>query len=554
MGILKEDLARLTDIYKALKTQREPLVRIWRMIAENIEPAYGQMDAESPPQPMMMPDEDELIDGTVRYYSHLSATGLEGYACSSKSDFFAIKPADPEQQEDTTIIQGLQARQRAIYKAFQDSNFYSSNLPFFRSFLDLGTAIYIMGATEKGEMYYEFVPCYQCQAMKDPRTGRANVLFRDLWFTKYDAKKNFGEDKLPKKILEEKDELKYFHFIQLLAPRDRFELDLSGNEYEWIELVWAADYPDAVCFEGGDHHQRFVVTPFADNMDGLSDFAWGIGSPGMRQYVTAKALHVNLNDQWYSSRYQASPALKVTDNMAPDIEPGGLVSVPPGGDISVLQLGSDLSWTNITAQRLIALAKSDYFVDFFLMLSQYQGNVNTATLAQGLQNEQVNMMVSFLDCLSKRFFEPVIEYTYYKLQEMNRFPDDEFNTEFKDLKIDFVSLLYILQRQAVELTPTRNVMAEALQLQQFEPAITAYINVPQYIKTIRELMNADARIIRSDEEAQKIIAEMNRRAANAQNAQYELEKQKADAQTISAASRSDGTQNSGNQNRTLRVR
>ncbi len=546
MAILKKDIERLEQIYKGLKTQREPLVRMWREIGQMIDPFYGEMNEDSKPEQVVLPDLNELKDGTIGYYSQVFATGLYGYTCSSKSDFFALRAEDEEKAEDDTITKELQARQRTMYKTFASSGFYSTVLPFLKSYGDLGSGAMMMGVKD-GTIYYEHVPSYQCQALKNPYTGDVELFFRSIWLTKYDAEKAFGKDKMPREIKESKDPLEYHRFIQMIAPRDRFDfLDISENDYKYVEVVWAYGCTADPVFVGGDDYRRFIVCPWSGQSLGISDFAWGTGAPGQRQYMAAKAMTTNLNDQWKSARVMALPPIKKTENIAPDIHPGGFIDIPAGGDISPMQMGADLSWTVATAQRLTAMAKSDYFVDFFLMLSQYQGNVNTATLAQGLQNEQVNMMTTMLDCLSRGFFQPVIEYTYYKLQELGKFADSKVNIDFSELKIEYISPLYLLQIQSATIQPTTGLMSDVLQMANVDPTILHYINMPEYLRVKADATNADRRIIRTDKEAQETIRLMNQLNQQAASQQIAIEQQKADAQTTAANAKVEQVE--GNQN------
>lgn len=548
MAVLKKDVERLEKIYKGLQNQRRPLVEMWREIGKMIDPFYGDMNEDDKPTQIVLPNFNELKDGTVGYYSQVFATGLAGYACSSKSDFFALRAQDEDKAEDDNITKELQARQRTMYKTFASSAFYASVLPFFRSYGDIGSGVMMMGVKD-GKIYYEDVPPYQCQAMKDPYTGDVEVFFRSLWLTKYDAQKAYSEDKMPREIKECEDPLEYHRFIQMIAPRDRFDfLDISENDFRYVEVVWAYGCTADPVFVGGDDYKRFIVCPWNGQSSGISDFAWGTGAPGQRQYITAKAMTTNLNDQWKSARLMALPPLKKTENVAPDIHPGGFVDIPAGGDIAPLQMGSDLSWTVATAQRLTAMAKADYFVDFFLMLSQYQGNVNTATLAQGLQNEQVNMMTTMLDCLSRGFFQPVIEYTYYKLQELGKFADAKINIDFSELKIDYISPLYLLQIQSVTMQPTISLMADVIQMANIEPTILHYIDMPAYLRVKADATNADRRIIRTDKEAQETIKLMNQLNQQVANQQMEIEQQKADAQTTAANAKAEQVRGDSNQN------
>ena len=253
----------------------------------------------------------------------------------------------------------------------------------------------------------------------------------------------------------------------------------------------------------------------------------------MRQFSSSHSLNNMLRDQMNASQLLASPTIKKTEGVHAEIKPGGFINVPVGGDIAPLQLGQDLSWTNVTRQDIRQIAKADYFVDYFLMLSQYSGNVNTATLAQGLQNEQLKMMTFFLDTLKNRFFEPVIDWTWNTMGALGMF-NDQYDIDFKTLQVDYVSPLYRLQRQAVTLEPTLMAMNSILPYVQIDQSLMSYIDFGGYVEAVREGTNADARVIRNKKEALAMMQQQIRMQQEAQQAQQAIAQQDADTRSYEA--------------------
>ena len=55
MAILKEQVRRLEEIYKALQRQRTPLVNMWKEIGKMIDPFYGEMDEDERAPQLSLP-------------------------------------------------------------------------------------------------------------------------------------------------------------------------------------------------------------------------------------------------------------------------------------------------------------------------------------------------------------------------------------------------------------------------------------------------------------------------------------------------------------------
>lgn len=535
--IKKDTIIKLERIRDAQKNRDSIYRSAWKKVAQYIDPWYGSMDMDNAPTPSDAPIKNEIYDSTILSYSNIFAMGLQGYVCSSQSSFFSLAPEKSYNMSDaqnTQLKEVLQSRTRKMYQIFSQRGFYNPLYSFFKSFGDLSTAIMFFNITRDDKITFEQVPNYQCVPLYNKTEGLCDTIFRSLWLSRYEAGKLFGEDNLPSYMKgNDIDESESCQFWELLCPRDRFGFDIeSKGDWEHLDIIWDAKELKVV-FEGGSTKQRFCLCPFSKIDDGT---AWGVGGPGLRQFNNALCLQRMNKDLLTASQYAASPAIMKSSGFSAKIAPAAFIDIPAGASMAPLQLGQDLSWTAQAISDRRLLAKSDYFVDYFLMLSQYSGNVNTATLAQGLQNEQLKMMTHFLDSLRTGFFEPVIDWTWNAMGELGYF-DDGYSIDYKSLQVDFISPLFILQKQAVSLEPTTTVMNNILPFLNIDPSLVSYIDFSNYIAVLRDATNADVRIIRDKEKAEAMIQEQQRTQAEIQAKQQAIAQQEADTREYEAATK-----------------
>ena len=537
MAISRDTIQKLERIRDAQNSKDAVFLQLWKNVAENIDPMYGEMNRDSEPRPSTKAVDTKIYDSTVQSYSNVFAMGLQGYVCSSQSAFFSLMPEDGlsnSEEENKEFTEVLQTRTRQMYACMAQRGFYGPVYPFFKSFADLGSAIMFFNLTKDNKINYEYVPNYQCVPLYNRVEGICDTIFRSMWLTAYEARQMFGEENLPQCMRGDKvDETKPFQFWELLCPRDRFGFKISdSNEWEHLDIIWSRD-EQKVVFEGGTTRQRFCLCTFSKNDDST---AWGVGSPGLRQWQNSRCLQRMSQDLLIASQYAASPAVMKSAGFTAKIAPAAFIDIPAGASMSPLELGQDLSWTTTAISDRRNLAKSDYFVDYFLMLSQYSGNVNTATLAQGLQNEQLKMMTHFLDALRTGFFEPVIDWTWNTMGELGYF-NDGYDIDYKSLQVDFVSPLYILQKQAVSLEPTVNTMNTVLPFLNLDPSLVNYFDFGELVEVVRESTNADARIVRDKKTAEEMIAAQQKAQQEQAAQQAAIQQQDADTRQYAAATK-----------------
>lgn len=539
----------IVQTYKTLKNLRLKYEQDWKETLRFVAPRSTEFDTDTEPSKRSLDEyQSKLYDKEIQIYSEYFAMGLKGYTCSSQSGFFSLIPTSPVYIRDEQTKAILQARASQMYDMLASSRFYKTTWPFLKNMGDFGTAVMLLGYDEAHQRFlFDTLSLGDCYMMRDRNTDDVDILFHVEWLTRSEAISRYGKENLSAAIINEQDYTKSFQFIQLYCRRDEFDLNMEEGVpgTEWIELAWEKDQNEP-CYISGTDEKRFVTATFKEAVD---KSAYGSTSPGMILAGVSKSLQRMMKDQLNASQYMVNPPLKKTPGFVADIKPGGFVDVPPGQDIAVLDMVKDVSWTNETRNQLKMQAKQLFFVDFFLMLSQYQGNVNTATLAEGLQNEQVKMMTAFLDSLLDDFFSPIILWIYGIMERQGLFAGDAAGELDSDVRVKMVSTLYRLQQEQ-ELQPTQKAMGMLLPYIQLDPSLLDYVDFQEFAEEVRDKTNANMKIIRNRQKVEEIKADTAKAKADAARKEQDIAQQEADTRTFAALSAAQNNQGEGSPDRT----
>ena len=528
---------RFNDIvstYNALKNIRSKYESDWKETLRWISPRGTEFDTDTEPRDRV-PDsyERSMYDKTVETYSDTFARGLKSYTCSSQSPFFGLTSEVPEYNSDDSVRAILQQRTSQMYEMLASTRFYKTSLPFFKSYGDFGIAVMLLDYDKAHHRFlFRTLSLGDCYMMRDRITDEIDVLFHVQWLTRKEAIDLYGEEHLSTELTTGKEDYtKSYQFIQLYCRREAFGLnkepEMPGTE--WIEIAWQKGQ-NSICYKGGTDDRRFVAASFSESPSGD---AYAAMCPGMRLANVSKAMQRMIKDQLNASQLMTNPPIRKTAGLVADIKPGGFIDVPAGQDIAPLPLVQDVSWTNEMRADMRNLAKQAYYVDFFLMLSQYSGNVNTATLAQGLQNEQVRMMSAFLDSLLDEFFSPIVTWVYSTMRDEGLFYGPAAEKLDGNVKIKMVSTLYRLQRMQ-ELQPTQEAINMMLPFLELYPDLVYYFDFDQLAETVKDKTDADVRVFRSSDKVKELLRASAQAKAAAAQQEQSIAQQDADTRTYTA--------------------
>lgn len=481
-------------------------------------------------------------DSTAQNASSISADGIEGYAFGRQNPWFRIALEGNEKDKQDTSRSFLQISERQMYKQLNRSSFYDEARLFVRSILDFATGI--MFREERADIG---LPVYRTLHLKRCRIGETmygdvDILVRDFWLTPQDAAKEFGEKNLPKEIRDDKEnnKVRRWKFQHYIFPRGKFDLDISepaGKEF--ISIYLAECDKSKIVDVGGYESKPFFVARFARSYDGGP---WGSSSPGILQLSNIIQLSGTIKDRRRLSQRIAAPPIKATQGMYGRINltPDGPSYVPPGEDFTMLPYNGTLQALDMDILDLRKAINEAYHTDFFLLLSQNIDRIKTATETSGIQGEKAAMLAAFFGRLGYEFLEPLLEDLFIMELKAGRLPPPPPDLQGKTIKIDFISPLYQLQKQYLQLNSTRQALVEIAGIVQMQvnagmqPDAMDRVNLDNYIDIIAESYNMDRTIVREMADVEKMRQMRAKQQAAMMQFQVEAAKQKMQNERMKA--------------------
>lgn len=513
-----KQIQKLQRIKKQLEAEKEPFMQRWKEIARYMASSYGDW-GHYDLQGKKLDDTSDIYDNTANESSNLMADGLMGTCFGRSIAWFKMAWENDDLGENGDANDWLYDTEKLCYRQLNKSNFYDEARTLVRVGADFGTGVMWMeDDTTEG------VPCFKMLHPKDVtlmenRFGDADVMFRDLWLTRDDAIQAFGEKKLPKQISKSEDWNKKYKFCQVVCPAGKFDLKVKGTG-EYVSVYWCDLDPSKSVKEERFNYKPFVAWRWNRDTEGTP---YGTQSPAMMQLSNIKTANILSKNILQKSQMIASPPIKRTEGLVINLLPAGITDLKAGEDFTPINVTGDLSFTEVERERIRTCIRDAYYTNFFLMLSQTIDKQKTATEVAALMTEQGNIMAAFFNRLAKEFLEPVIEFVFANEYENGRLPDVPYSMERyrgQELKVDFISPMFLLQKMAHATENPLKALTQILQIAQAHPDILMKIDWDKTVDLIADGYNVKKEILLDDDQYQRMrLAVAEQRQAQEQMAQ-----------------------------------
>ena len=528
--ISKDDALEVYQTWKGLEDGKGPWRDLWMQVIAYMGMQYGTWDESTADEGKYYSRAPsvKLTDTTALDSSKILADGVEGYAFSRSMAWFDLFP-------ETRIKEGIRKRyernevnvdrlaksllskvKEVMYQMLAKSNFYDEARSFIRTAADLGTGIMLFDwDIDKGRPVFRNLHLKDAWIMED-RDREVVTLFRAVWLTARQAEDRFGKEKLRKDITECRDRLKRFRFIQMMSPATEWDFDVEGTG-DWIS-VWfdPEDETGKVMLEEKRREKGFACWRW-----GIQGYGgeWGVDSPGLTALPAIKYAN-ELQESLISMAELSGKGLwKKTKGLKVNFRAGGVTELDEGQDFALTQASGDLSWIaeHLTYYRQVI--QQAYSTDFFLTLTQNLERTKTATEVAALQSEKSALLSSLFSRLGEDFLEPMLEWLFVEVlrhAEVPEITEEELQElEDLDLRIDFISPMYLSQRRNFILGPTMQYATDIIQLAQVFPTILDNFDSDAFARLDHEARNADDAVL-PDESAIQRTREARAQAQAAQ--------------------------------------
>lgn len=499
MAVTEKEIEQLESLKSKLVEYRSVFTPVWNDIIKYHAPSYSSASIDKPGTEGA-PAYADLYNTTGVDSSNTMADGIQGYAFGRNISWFKLQFENEELMKQDSNKKWLQSAEKVLYGRFNNSNFYDESRASIKCGADFGTTIMTCEQDLKRSIPVFHTLHPGTYVIQENNHGEVDTLFREFWLTKEDAIEQFGEENLPNDIINNEQPGSMFMFNQYIGPDSRIKLSVDGNE-EFVNVYWPEIDKKKACKESRSAKKQFFAWRWAKNPCGSP---WGVDSPGLTQIPNIKTLQTITADLIRLSQLQGRPPIKKTKGLRINFYPSGMTDLEPGEDFDIQQLIGDLSWTEMTRQRLEKQVEQAYYVDFFLALLRNNDKAKTATEVHALQNEMSAIMSAFYSRLAHEFIEPVLEEEFESCINLGLFEELPAGLEDQDISIDYVSPLAMLQKRAHSLSPTKQFLNDVLALREANPAIMDKLNLDAYVDISGESYSVDQRIITPDAKVKQI--------------------------------------------------
>lgn len=539
MRMNADDLAMIDRIYKAKIDDRDRrMVPIWEEIAPLTNPQMADWADENPTQADLATGRT-IYDSSGIEASNTLASGVVGWAFGRNVAWFKFTPEDSALLQDRALMLFLEEAERIRYNQFSRSNFYDEGRSFIKCCADFGTAVMIRESDQDKRLQTYTTLHPKRYAMVEDRYGRVDALFYDFWIDAIEAAARFGEENLPDAIRTqfENKTTTLYKFTTAIFPADKWELKsdtrriAKGKPY-LTYTVADCDRTKTVQ-EDGYTRKPFFAWRWAPSLDGTE---WGVDAPGLNSLGYMKQANAMRKEFSRMVALAASPPIKATEQLQGRIQvvPRGVTYLKPGEDFGPVAVAGNLQSLQVDLQDLGASIRKMYQTDVFLILSQNMDRQKTATEVAGLQGEKAALMSAFYGRLAAEFLEPILEDGFQDDLDMGLLiaPPEYAGAQ---LKIDMVSPLAQLQKQALTVDSSRRFIQEMATLAQFNPEVMDAANLDEYLAALGESYNVPKKIVRDLYEIGKIRSARAQLQAQAQAAQLQQMQTQTQATAMEAA-------------------
>lgn len=530
LGFKKQDQL---ETLKLLRQNDTEMVRVrdnwddlWREIAEYVLPYREYMeDYEMERDQRGKKHGTNIYDVTGAQALRLLADGLLGYMVSPSLRWFRLRLKNTEIMDLPEVRRWLQDTEEAMYAEFRDSNFYDQMHQYLEDGGSIGTAtMFITEDLEENITLFDTRHPIEIYIWQNEKK-KVDIVHRKYRMSLRNAEREFGKENLTLEMQNalEKTPHKEFIFYQGIYPNyDRLIDHVDDQNMPWVSFYWPEKGNDLIKV-GGYHENPAVVWRWKTN----SHEIYG-RSPGFDALVEILGTNQMEGDMLDASHLSVRPPMNVPGEMRSRLRltPNGLnFYEDPSRIITPVQMGINYSVGMDHADRKRQAIRDIFMVDFFLMLSQFEGANKTATEIIELQGEKASVMGSMIGRLNSEALDHILDRVWKIMARAGRTPPvPDVVLEFDDgrYEVEYMGPLAQAQRKFFKSTGIIQSLDVARGIFELNPQSMDWINFDALIKEVYEIYGMPQKVLRDEREVQAI------RQAAAQAAEEERQLEKAE--------------------------
>lgn len=497
---------------KQLESNRERFVPRWIEAQNYVAPTvYDWHNLDS------IPEIPKRYTSAPCDYLATLVSGLVGYSISPNIVWFKLSLENTKLLNLYGVKDFLEGCEETLLAEFNRSNLYSQAGVWIQDAATIGHGVMLCSEDIANDKL-RFTTMRSNEIYLDQNeNGEIDTVFRKYLMTLRNAVEFFGLEKLdPQLQADYKEVNKWNNPVEILHavyPRTQYNPEHKNAK----NMPYASIYIDLknnkVIEEGGYEENPFSVFEWQQ----LPGLAYS-NSPAIAALPDIKILNVAKKTSMQIAQTSAEPPMRVSNSIRNiNLVPRGFTYINTNDEvIEPIRTGENYPITLDVVKQIQQDIKDWFDVDFFLMLQQQAGN-RTATEVMELQGEKAavlsNLIVALNGALSK-----IITRSFNLLMKNGKLPEvpEALSSMNASMKIDFVGPLAQAQKKYHSMGGIAQALQMAQPIMQIFPNAGDFIDADQLMKHAMEGQGMPQRVIREDDDVQKLREERVQAKAQAQ--------------------------------------
>jgi hypothetical protein len=495
------DLAKMIcERYDKMKADRSTWEREWQDIVQLVRPGgsdftRGQAAGQS--------RNEDIFDSTAPEANDELASGLHSYLTPPTDEWFGISVNEKRDVENNYEVKLWLDEVKSIMMKHIGSSKSGFTMAIHENYLDIGafgTAILSQEVNrEKKTVIFRSFPLASC-FIDENSDGFVDTLYRCIKWTRRQCAQYFGEDKIPKKIREEKNDDKEFMIIHAVFPRTDRNPKLSNQKNMSFASVWVSYDTKEFIKESG--YKSFPYQ--CGRWSKLSNERYG-RSPAKNCLPDIRMINAMEKVLIRASQKAVDPPLVLPSDgvMLPvRTSPNSIIFKEPGSDpIEPLTFQGNLPVGFEHAEQKRQSIRRAFYNDE-LKLGKEKIEMS-ATEVVDRREEKLRAMAPMLGRIMTEVLEPLIVREYELLGELGWIPPAPAALAGKTLKITFTSAAAIAQL-GVRAQSISRYVAELAPIAQISPEVMDAVDTDAVARELAYSRGTPMSIIRSPEQIAQI--------------------------------------------------
>ena len=385
------------------------------------------------------------------------AAGMKSGLTSPSRPWFTLTLYDTGLAEAEGIKAWLTEVQDIMQGTMIRSNLYDQLYDVYKEQGIFGTGALLIEEDDEDVIHAQSLTIGSYAIGVDKR-GRVNKFARQFRRTLRQLADEFGEDKLPQELrhrFKEKPDNTRYELRSLIAPSEEYRQNegVSGK-FRYASYWWLKGYNEPEFLRVGGYNEFPVMVP---RWRIINDDLYGREQPGDTGYDDAVTLQQLEVDERAAIKKVITPPVVMPSTLTQgDLRdyPGGVTIYDPVGDGSAPAITPlyqvKLDHKSVAEKRLelIQHLEQIFHVDMFKMWTTDMRQGRTATEIQVREQEKMFMLGALIERQMSEMLDPMIERIAGIMSRRGMFPEPPEELQGMTVKIEYMSILANIQKQA----------------------------------------------------------------------------------------------------------